>query len=277
MRDTEDLLDKNILAPFNDILKAMNISENRLKISIDDIERRLPQLDYDESYNLEFDGLEIDKDFVFELPDNEEPQLYFKYKQRTVIMYQKDQFLTATEYRQQKYRPYHLCFCSALQEAEKNHRYESRYDWTYNTSGRFKVNLSIRDKNSNEVYTQEKEQGIYLPLKVCQHCLREINWKNFRSYCGGGLEWWRGGNYNMRHKIIDEFNLEEYLLVARENNFLDHPVEGTAALSVKKQYVLSPEIKATLKEVNDYTCEICHEKFLPEELQIHHKDHNQQR
>ena len=79
----------------------------------------------------------------------------------------------------------------------------------------------------------------------------------------------------MRKKIVDEFDLEEYLVTARQNNFFDHPVLGTASSSIKKEYVLSPQIKEELKKIVEYTCEICRNQFPSEELQIHHKNHNE--
>lgn len=272
MKDTELTLAPEILAPFQNIFKAMNISERRLLITLNDLE--LPPLDSEIQYQLEFDGLATPEEFSFELPEILTPQLYLKYEQRPVIVYQRDQFLTQREYEQGKLRPFHLCFCKALRDAHSKNRYEGRYVLTCNTSGNFKVSLWIRDRNSDgQVYTLKKEQDVRRRLKVCQHCLREINWKHFRSYCGGGLEWWRGGNSSMRYRIVDEFDLEEYLLTARRNNFLDHPVLGTAASSIGMDYVLSPQVKKSLKELNDYTCELCHGQFPAAELEVHHRNH----
>lgn len=252
----------------------MNISERRVQLEMENL--KLPPLDFDTRNKLQFDGVELEEDIFAKPPEILNPQLYFKYEERPVIMYLRDQYLTQANYNSGKLRPFHLCFCSALREAEQKNRYESRYVMTYNTSGKFRVNLWIRDKNSEgNVYTIKKEQDIYRPLKVCQHCLREINWKKFRSYCGGGVEWWRGGNSSKRRQIVDEFDIEEYFLTTHENNFFNHPVSGTASLAITKEYSFSPEIKAQLKYFADYTCEICHEVFAPDNLQIHHKNHNE--
>ena len=272
MKDTELTLDAEILAPFQNIFKAMKLSQRRLELEALNLE--LPPLDSEIQYQLEYDGLATPEDFSFELPEILTPQLYLKYEQHPVIVYQREQILTQRDYEQGKLRPFHLCFCQALRDAHSKNRYEGRYVFTYNTSGNFKVSLRIRDKNSDgQVYTLKKEQDVRRRLKVCKHCLREINWHHFRSYCGGGLEWWRGGNSLMRNRIVDEFDLEEYLLTARRNNFLDHPVLGTAASSIGMDYVLSPQVKESLKEINDYTCEICHEQFPAAELEIHHRNH----
>ena len=272
MKTNDDILDRNILAPFEKTFRAMGIGDYQIATAIQDFS--LPPLDFDTREKLLTDGLLATENFADEWIELAEPQLYFKYKKRVVIMYQRDQLLTRENYAQRRYRPYHLCFCNALREAHEKNRYEGRYVMTYNTSGKFKVNLSVRDKNSDgTVYTQKKEQDIFLPLRVCQHCLREINWKHFRSYCGGGLEWWRGGNSYMRRKIVDEFNLEEYLVTARQDDFFDHPVFGTASSTISNEYVLSPEIKEALKKIVDYTCDICREQFPANELQIHHKNH----
>ena len=267
-------IDKKIFAQFQDIFKAMNISERRVQLEMENL--NLPPLDFSIMNKLQFDGVEAEENIFKMPPEILNPQIYFKYEERPVIMYLRDQYLTQANYNSGKLRPFHLCFCSALREAEQKNRYESRYVMTYNTSGKFRVNLSIRDRNSEgKVYTLKKEQDIYRPLKVCQHCLREINWKHFRSYCGGGVEWWRGGNALKRHQIVDEFDIEEYFLTTHENKFFNHPVSGTASLAITKEYSLSPEIKAQLKYFADYTCEICRETFSAEELQIHHKNHNE--
>ena len=61
-------------------------------------------------------------------------------------MYRHDQFLTQYDYNHQRYRPFHLCFCQALKDANETNRYESRYVMTYNTSGNFKLTYSPRLK-----------------------------------------------------------------------------------------------------------------------------------
>ena len=274
MQTNDELLDRNILSNFQNIFKAMNIRDYQIVTAIQNIS--LPTLDFETREQLLNDGLIAAENFADEWIEIAEPQLHFKYKKHVVIMYQRDQFLTQADYNNGRYRPFHLSFCSALQSAHEKNRYESRYVMTYNPNGNFKVNLFVRDTDSDgKVYTLKKEQEVYRPLKVCQHCLREINWKHFRQYCGSGLEWWRGGNSYQRYKIVDEFNLEEYFVTARQNNFFDHPVLGTASSSIKKEYVLTPSIKDELKKIVEYTCEICRNKFSPEELQIHHKNHNE--
>ena len=274
MKISKEILDEEILSNFKNIFQAMNIGEYQIITAIQNIS--LPPLDFETREKLSTDGLLAAENFADEWIEIAEPQLYFKYKKNVVIMYQRDQFLTQANYNQKRYRPFHLCFCQALRDAHEKNRYESRYVMTYNTSGLFKVNLSVRDqRKDNTVYTDKREQGIYLPLKVCQHCLREINWKHFRKYCGSGLDWWRGGDSNMRKKIVDEFDLEEYLISARQNNFFEHPVLGTASSSIKKEYVLSPQFKEELKKITEYTCDICRNQFPAGELQIHHKNHNE--
>ena len=273
MKNTDDL-DENILFTFKKVFNALDISDYQIQTAIQDLS--LPPLDFDTREQLAHDGLLAAENFADEMIELAEPYLYFKYKKRVVFLYQRDQFLLKSEYEKQKYRPFHLCFCHALRSAQEKNRYESRYVMTYNTGGNFKLNLFIRDKNSfGETYTEKKEQNVYKRLKVCQHCLRELNWEHFRSFCGPGLEWWKGGDRRKRFQIVDNFDFEKYILTARENNFSDHPVFGTASSTIKKEYVLLPQIKEELKKMCDYTCEICHEKFSSEELHIHHKNHNE--
>ena len=85
--------------------------------------------------------------------------------------------------------------------------------------------------------------------------------------------------YNMklhwRQKIVDEFDIAEYLATAQKNKADFPPVEFFDVSAVKKEYVLSPYRKDALKKNADYICEVCRRKFSSHNLEIHHKNHNQ--
>ncbi len=117
MPTNDDIFDRNILSNFNDIFKSMNIGEYQIATAIQNFS--LPPLDFDTREKLSTDGMLAAEDFADEWIEIAEPQLYFKYKKNVVIMYQHDQFLTQYDYDRQRYRPFHLCFCQALQDAHE--------------------------------------------------------------------------------------------------------------------------------------------------------------
>ena len=79
----------------------------------------------------------------------------------------------------------------------------------------------------------------------------------------------------MRQRIVDEFDIAEFLLSAKANESDFPPVEFTDVSAVKKIYDFSPQKKFALKKNVDFTCEVCRKKFSPAELEIHHRNHNQ--
>lgn len=273
----------------DDILKAFSKTLNAMQITGNDINEYLyqlqfPELDFNIREQLSGDGLvlQIGKhDNNFEIV---EPQQFLTYGKRFVIVYIKDQFLPYKKYISKSYNPFHICWCDALKGAQQSHRYESRYVLTYNTSGRYLINLSIRDRNRDGYpYTEKKEQDVYRKLHVCQSCLYQLNWKNFRQYCGPSPEWWKGGNPSMRKKIVDEFDIDEFLRFSQnsrqnsveQNSLYSHSVWGTAASSTPKEYRLTPKFKEDLKRMFGYHCEMCHKLFDEKDLFIHHINHNE--
>ena len=214
------------------------------------------------------EGKPLDPKILAELVKYFAPIIPFAYKEHIVLVYIRDQYLSRKNYEAGNYNRFHLCFCRHLRRTQKNNLYESRYVMTYETRGNFLVNLF-------DVDGTPREQNVYRRLKVCQYCLRELNWKNFRAYCGAGRECWSGGNRTMRRKIVDAFDIAEYLLTVQKNKANFPPVEFTDVSAIKKEYVLSAQIKLALKKNVDYTCEVCRKKFPPADLEIHHKNHNQ--
>ncbi|MBR3498477.1 MAG: leucine-rich repeat protein [Selenomonadaceae bacterium] len=255
---------EKILEPFQKIFAAMGISDSQIKLAAENFS--LPTLTAAERKDFS-EGKEFDQKILEELGKKFAPLVPFAYKEHAVILYIRDQYLSRQRYAAENYNRFHLCFCQHLRDSQKKNRYESRYVMTYETRGNFLVNLFVDG--------EPREQNVYRRLKVCQHCLRELNWKNFRRYCGAGKELWKGGDRAMRQRIVDDFDIAEFLLSAKANESDFPPVEFTDVSAVKKIYVLSAQKKFSLKKNVDFTCEVCRKKFLPAELEIHHKNHNQ--
>ncbi len=257
---------------FGEVFLTMGVTE--ADIAEEQYELNLPKLDHDIEIQLETDGLIIGDGL--ENPDImlSSPNQYFLFKQRPVLVYIRDQFLLQEKYRAHKFNPYHICFCEALKTAKKQQRFQSRYVVTYNTTGRFLVNITVREKGyGGSVRVLEKKEEQYEELHVCQDCLRRLNWKNFLDYCSGE-EWWRGPGWKDRMRIVDQFSIREFFGTVKKNLIYHKELYG-ASLAPKKVYVLTPEEKRALKMRAGQRCEKCG-SFLPyEKLYIHHIDHNE--
>ena len=274
MKSTEYEIDEAITDYFANTLSAMNISDHDIKSVMYDM--GLPALDFAEREQLSGDGIEITPDFADENIEMAEPQQFMKYKKRFIVLYIKDQFLKYGRYMYGNYNPFHVCWCNALKQAKAENRYDSRYVMTYNSSGSFKVNLSIRDYDKyGAPYTTKKEENVYKKLSVCQQCLYQLNWKNFRKYCGDGINWPKGKDSQKRFELAREFDIQEYMRYAKEQELFDHPVSGTASSSIMKKYVLTPQIKSDIKRSNGCICDGCGKVFKENKLEIHHKNHNE--
>lgn len=256
-----------IINLFEYSLKAMNVTEDDIADAMYDYRLDLPPLDTSIKLELENNGYEpeggiFNKDISFTAPHE-----YFLFKKRPVLVYIRDQYVTWEDYKKDKLNKFHFCFCRALDEAKMQHRLENRYIVTTNTRGNFFVN--INDRESRYPF----EEGIYKRLEVCKDCLREINWKNFRSFCGGGAEWWKGGNYKQRQKIVDQFSIDEFLKSVRRDLF--NGIEEISANVAKKEYTLPTEFKNKIKFQRGYKCEKCGKVTVKSDLEIHHINHNE--
>lgn len=275
-------LDGDILNFFDNTLTALNITDEHIQSLLYDLD--LPRLDKLTRDKLAGDGLEVAQNFDDDSFEIMEFEQFLTYGKRFVVLYIKDQYLRKDKYLRGDLKPFHICWYQALQDAKAQHRYEERYVMTYNTGGSFKVNLYVRDIDaSGRPYTEKKEQNIYRKLRVCQSCLHHLNWQNFRRFCAGGVNWWKGGDPQKRMQIAVNFDLAGYLsdaknaarIKAAQDILYSHPVNGTGESATKKEYVLTPEIKEALKKLVGYTCEMCHKPFSAKDLQIHHKNHNE--
>ena len=258
-----------IIKPFEYSLKVLNITADDITDAMYDYQLGLPPLDTSIKLELEKDGLVIDGDNIFDNKDISftAPHEYFLFKKRPVLVYIRDQYVTWEDYQADKLNKFHVCFCKALDEAQMQHRFQSRYIVTTNTRGNFFVN--INDRESRYPF----EEGVYKKLEICKDCLREINWKNFRSFCGGGAEWWKGGNFKQREKIVSQFSIDEFLKSVRRDLF--NGVEEISANVAKKEYTLSTKFKNELKIRRGYKCEKCGKVTVKSDLEIHHVNHNE--
>ena len=97
--------DTEILAQFDDIFSWMGIRKTSVQNMISDWD--LPKLDLAVRYELER-GLEVEEKNYVELP-TVAPQLYLKYEQRPVVVYQRDQYLTWERYDKQDFNTVVFC------------------------------------------------------------------------------------------------------------------------------------------------------------------------
>lgn len=108
------------------------------------------------------------------------------YSGRRVILYIRDQLGyfdgTTSGYK------FHVTGCSTLKAMHTQNRYD-KYVVTENTSGIFKVNRLV-----DYVPTE-----IEVRLNVCKHCLRSLNWKNYK-YCSSSAQ----------ARIYENFSIEEF-------------------------------------------------------------------
>ena len=258
-----------IIKPFEHSLKILGISLDDITDAMYEYKLDLPPLDTSIKLELENDGFEISGGNIFDNKDISftAPHEYFLFRKRPVLVYIRDQYVTYEDYQKGKLNKFHICFCKALDEAQNQHRFKNRYIVTTSTSGNFFVNID--DRESRYPF----EEGVYKKLEICKDCLREINWKNFRSFCGNGAEWWKGGNFKQRQKIVDNFNINEFLKSVRRDLF--NGVEEISATVAKKEYRLPTEFKNKLKIQRGYKCEKCGKVTVKSDLQIHHKNHNE--
>lgn len=276
-KHTSEIFDTDIYNLFNNVLNKLHISKDDIHLKMYDF--TLPEIPQDEHAMLRSsEGMDIPEDIMKKV-DTMQPDGLMYYKSRPVLVYQRDQYISFQRYYENKYNPYHICYCKALEDAKIKNRYESRYVLTYDTSGTFKVNISIRDYDGDEKITEQKEQGVYKKLRVCQSCLYKLNWKGFRRYTVHTDEWWLGGDKKARARIVNAFSIKEFLQNARKKMLMSTSKEvdylETPASAIKKEYKLASTVKQELKDANNNTCECCGKIYPSRLLEIHHKNHNE--
>lgn len=269
------ILYKDILDEFKDVF-------NKLDIKNTDVKREYRFLGKANITAFERDKLGSIEGYSFNKEDAAKllvsnPFGHIVYKDRPVLLYIRDQELSKEKYENGKFGPFHICNCNAIEAARKQNRFVGRYVITFNTSGVFSINVRVVDGYGNSKYVVEREKGKTVKLRVCQECLRKIGWKGFNKYIGEGEEWWEGGDWRARERIVKNFSIEEYLREC-ENNLFDYEDYSDldyASNAVRKQRTLDSKIKLWLKESTGCRCEKCFQVFPKDKLQIHHIDHNE--
>lgn len=272
--------DKNGLD--NSIINLFSKTFRNLGISSNDVRREyrllgLPQLsDYEREKIASLEGYSFSKKEEKNLLISN-PFGHILYKGRPIIIYIRDQMLSLEKYQKEYYNPFHICTCSAIKAAREANRWAGRYVITYNTSGIFNINISVFEgSGANKiVYSNIESKAVALP--VCQECLHQLGWKNFNKYIGDTDEWWKGGNYRKRLEIVKSFNIRQFFEECTNNIFTyeDFSDLDFASVATQKKRTLPTEIKRWLKQSSGYRCEVCHNVFPENKLQIHHRDHNE--
>lgn len=198
---------EDILGMFSGIFKQMNITQHELDEAEDDLV--LPKMSAMELTSIADKGMDMNsnKEFI----EVSWKTGIFTYKKRPVVVYIRDQWLSDEAIQNHRYSKYHLCYCKALKEAHKNNRFYNRYVMVRRLKGDFWMNVS-----STEHHVRIMDSA-YRKLDICQDCLRQLNWKNFNRFCGKNPDnWWKEGDKAARQKIVNQFNIPEFLHQMRE-------------------------------------------------------------
>ena len=272
--------DKNVLD--NSILNLFYNTFRNLGISSNDLRREyrllgLPHLsEYEREKIASLEGYSFTKEEEKELLISN-PFGHILYKGRPIIIYIRDQMLSVEKYQKQEYNPFHICNCAAIRDARVTNRLAGRYVVTYNTSGVFSINISVFEGSGahKKVYSNIETRDV--KLQVCQDCLHQLGWRNFNKYIGDTDEWWKGGDYRKRKEIVRSFDIRQFFDECTNNIFSyeDFSDLDFASVAIQKKRTLPPEIKRWLKQSSGYRCEVCHNVFPENKLQIHHRDHNE--
>lgn len=206
---------------FNDIFVKMKITQRDLEKAQDDMD--LPKMTAVEYESLEDKGIDmsVNRDAI----EISEGKGIFSYKKRPVVVYIKDQYLDNNAISNKKYNKYHLCYCRSLQNAAQEKRFYNRYVMVRRTKGDFWMGIFKKDSE------RMVEDYAYRRLNICQDCLRQMNWKGFKKYCGPAPNnWWQKGDTAMRARIVQQFSIDEFLQVMRSE------IRSSMSRELKKGY-----------------------------------------
>ena len=271
------ILNQQILSLFSGTLDAMKIKIEEIEDTFYDMAESLPRLSVETQAKLESDGLIVDGGWNNSSISFSTPNKYVLFKKRPVLVYIRDQRVQSEQYTINDLSKFHICFCSKLQKAQRAGRYKDRYVITYRTTGDFLVNIKEEGHDyRGNYYEIERESKVLKKLRVCQDCLKELNWKKFRSYCGNDPDLTVGTTYldaKARNRIVDSFKIEEFLRKVKKELFWGSEQLNTASGAFENVYDggLTWEQKKNLKLMAGCCCEKCGRHFPLEQLEIHHK------
>ena len=199
-----------------------------------------------------------------------------RYKERNVVLYIHDQKLPPDKQIAKKWQPYHICKCASLRRAVANNRFANRYVAKLVSGKDEEFEIFPASLTGTPMY----KKPIKVKLKVCQDCLRELNWNRFLDFCGAGENWFKNctsAQRLRRYQIVESFDMEKFndTVFAARFNFEDMMPNGTSMMYLGQEYSakMTAERKLELKKQHNYTCSRCRIKFVPKALEIHHKDH----
>ncbi len=143
---------------------------------------RLDPIDWNDWDGIGIDITDIDRVKV-------DQNLTLLYEGRRVLVYIRDQDVGHSG-ELQAYR-YHIADCQTLSQMRDRGRF-GRYVVTTRTDGRVVVNL--RRPGESEAH----KKGYERDLKVCKHCLKALNWKDYKNKFFG------------RNAVWNNFDLKEF-------------------------------------------------------------------
>jgi len=143
-------------------------------------------------------GIEIDLSKVEAGPGG-----LLAFKDEQIILYIKDTRSSQWTliHKPENSRRFHLAECQTLKNMRNGGRFE-RYVVTNRMDGYFKVDWLDPDTN---------ERGeMEAALRVCKHCLTEINWRGYKH--ANGRIHLPGGNRQQQEEIWQSFAISEFLM-----------------------------------------------------------------
>lgn len=194
------------------------------------------------------------KKFEVEIPPNDPDLIFtddgFYYQGRRVILYIRDiQIYFGYETQEPKF---HITFCPTLKRMSTQGKSE-KYVVSIRADGIFKLNYT----NGKKILKTVKKN-----LDICRHCLKKINWKNYKFV----------SEYD-KEIIFENFSIEEYFETVNNDNSknfstLPDYTEENAPLNIY------PEnwriISKMLRTEAGYQCSDCKKFFEPNKIHVHH-------
>ena len=191
--------------------EALSDLRNRMSASLPTgfvVQRSVNKITIEELNRLARGGIDGDLGEIEVLDDG---TLAYKGQQR-VLVHIKDVSLYHDKFNLPKF---HISYCKTLKEQKDKGRYHLRYVFTHNDDGLFHIRL-IKSKTNIQPESS--------PLKVCQFCLSNLNWKGFLEL----------GDRVKKNEIVTQFSLKEFFEAFPKNLITVTPTynDKTAPLDV---------------------------------------------
>lgn len=222
------LIDFRNFLPFNELRKEMRsapfITELKTKDSswissdLKDILNRLNN----EGIEIDISDIRVNKDKTF------------SYKGQKILIYIKSWNYNSYNDSLSEYK-FHLTTCQTLRQYKKKNNLE-RYIASTRDTGDFYINK--RDSYTGEFV----EEDILYVIKVCKHCLRETNYKNYKNRDITGKDYIYN-NFNLKEFFKD--NITNHELLPNNKQQIQHTKATYQKNIVKKNKptILKPSVK----------------------------------